>query len=175
MRFTAIFAASALACQPVMAQTQMAPCITPKQAASLAGYALPSVISGTTKRCDTALTEKSFLKTNGPALAQRYATRKTETWPAAKAAFLAMSKGKDDASKIFSQLPDTSLREMVDVVLEGMIAQEIPVGECGKIDNFVRLLAPLPPENTAELVALMVGMATAEKAIKPGKLAICKG
>ena len=175
MRLAAILAASALAIQPTMAQAQDAPCITPAQAASLAGYALPSVISGTTKRCDTALSDKSFLKTSGPALAQRYATRKTETWPAAKAAFLVMSKGKEGADKIFSQLPDASLREMVDVVLEGMIAQEIPIGEWGKIDNFVRLLAPLPPEDTAELVALMIGMATAEKVVKPGKLAICKG
>lgn len=173
MRLAAILAV-ALASQPVVAQAQDAPCISPQQAASLAGYALPSVISGTTKRCDTNLPAKSFLKTNGPALAERYATRKAETWPAAKSAFLAMSKGKDDASKIFSQLPDSSLREMLDVILEGMIAQEIPLGECAKIDNFVRLLAPLPPENTAELVALMVGMATADK-VKPGKLAICKG
>jgi hypothetical protein len=175
MRFAALVAAAALACQPVMAQAQSAPCITAKQAASLAGYALPSVIAGTTKRCDANLPAQSFLKTNGPALAQRYATRKTETWPEARAAFLAMSKGKDDASKIFSQLPDASLRDMVDVVLEGMIAQEIPLTECSKIDNFVRILAPLPPENTAELVALLIDLGTSSKPAKPGKLAICKG
>jgi hypothetical protein len=174
MRFAAILAATAFAFQPALANAQASPCITPQQAASLAGYALPSVITGTTKRCETTLSPKSFLKTSGPALAERYATRKAETWPAAKAAFLAMSNGKDDASKIFAQLPDESLREMIDVVLEGMIVQEIPIGECGKIDNFVRLLAPLPPENTAELVALLVGMAPAVKASKPGKLAICK-
>lgn len=174
MRFAPIFVAAALAGQPALAQAQQAPCITPQQASSLAGYALPSVISGTTKRCDSSLSSKSFLKTNGSALAARYAARKAETWPEARAAFLAMSKGKDDASKIFSQLPDSSLREMVDVVLEGMITQEIPVGECSKIDNFVRLLAPLPPENTAELVALLVSMGTANK-VKPGKLAVCKG
>lgn len=176
MRFAAtVAAAAAIAFQPVVAKAEEAPCITPKQAASLAGYALPSVISGTTKRCETSLSAQSFLKTGGSALAQRYATRKAETWPAAKAAFLAMSKGKDEASKVFTQLPDSSLREMVDVVLEGMIAQEIPVEDCSKIDNFVRLLAPLPPENTAELVVLMIGMATAKKVTKPGKLAICRG
>ena len=174
MRIAAIVAAAAFAFQPALAKAVEAPCITPVQAASLAGYALPSVISGTTKRCSTTLSEKSFLKANGSALAERYASRKTENWPAAKAAFLAMSKGKEGADKVFSQLPDSSLREMVDVVLEGMIVQEIPIGECGKIDNVVRLLAPLPPENTVELVALMIGMATADKA-KPGKLAICRG
>jgi hypothetical protein len=175
MRVLIPFAAAAFACQPVVAQAQDAACLSPKQAASLASYALPSVISGTTKRCATTLPGNSFLKTSGETLAKRYATRKTENWPAAKAAFLTMSSGKDDASKVLAQLPDDSLREMIDVILEGMIAQEIPLGECGKIDNFVRLLAPLPPENTAELVALTVSLATDKQPAKPGKLAICKG
>jgi hypothetical protein len=63
---------------------------------------------------------------------------------------------------------------MLDVVLEGMVAQEIPVTDCSKVDNFVRLLAPLPAENTAELVVMMVSLATNDKPAKPGKLAICK-
>lgn len=174
MRYPAILAAAAFACQPVLASAQDPACLSPKQAASLASYALPSVITGATKRCAATLSGTSYLKSNGSALAKRYSERKADSWPAAKAAFLAMSKGKDDATKVFSQLSDDSLREMLDVVLEGMVAQEIPVGECGKIDNFVRLLAPLPPENTAELVALMVGLASNSKPAKAGKLAICK-
>ncbi|MBM3595630.1 MAG: hypothetical protein FJX31_07595, partial [Alphaproteobacteria bacterium] len=62
MRFAAFVTATVFACQPVMAQAQSAPCITPKQAASLAGYALPSMIAGTTKRCDANLPAQSFLK-----------------------------------------------------------------------------------------------------------------
>ncbi|MCB2063037.1 MAG: hypothetical protein KDE25_06195 [Novosphingobium sp.] len=174
MRFAAILAAAALVSHPVMAQSEANSCLTPKQAGSLAGYALPSVITGATKRCATALPEKSYLRTDGSALAKRYATRKDETWPAAKAAFLTMSKSKDGTDKFLSQLPDSSLREMVDVVLEGMIVQEIAVNDCGKIDNIVRLLAPLPPGNTAELVVLLVGMAPESKAEKPSKLSICK-
>ncbi|MCB2047149.1 MAG: hypothetical protein KDE32_02850 [Novosphingobium sp.] len=174
MRFPAILAAAAFACQPTLASAQDTACLTSKQAGSLASYALPSVISGATKRCSTSLSDKSYLKSSGSALAKRYSVRKDENWPAAKSAFLAMSKGKDGADKVFSQLPDDSLKEMVDVVIEGLVTQEIPVEECSKIDNFVRVLSPLPPENTAELVVLLVGLAPAAKAKKPGKLSICE-
>ena len=174
MRIAAILAAAAFAIQSTAAQAGEASCLTSKQADSLAGYALPSVISGAAKRCSATLTDSSYLKTHGPALAERYAARKDATWPSAKAAFLTMSKGRDGADKIFSTLPDSSLREMVDVVFEGLVAQEIPVDGCDKIDNFVRILAPLPPENTAELVVLLIGLSPAAKSGKPGKLAICK-
>ncbi len=174
MRLAAILAATALTIQPTVARAEESSCLTSKQAGSLAGYALPSVISGAAKRCSATLTDTSFLKTDGPALAERYAARKDATWPAAKTAFLAMSKGNEGAGKIFSSLPDSSLREMVDVVFEGMVAQQIPVDDCDKIDNFVRILAPLPPKNTAELVVLLIGLSTASKSEKPGKLAICK-
>lgn len=175
MRLPALLVAAAIALQPTLSHAAETTCLTEKQAALLAGYALPSVITGATKRCSASLNGQSFLKANGPELAKRYSARKDETWPAAKSAFLTISKGKDDASKVFGQLSDSSLREMLDVVLEGMVAQEIPVTDCGKVDNFVRLLAPLPAENTAELVVMMVGLATEDKPAKPGKLALCKG
>jgi hypothetical protein len=173
MRLLATFALAALACQPAMAQAMQPSCLSAKQAASLAGYALPSVITGTTKRCATALDGTSYLKANGDALASRYAQRKDANWPEAKAAFLQMSRGKDDASNVLGQLPDESLRPMLDVILEGMVAQEIPLTDCGKIDSFVRLLAPLPPENTAELIALAMGLVGKSDKARPGKMAIC--
>jgi hypothetical protein len=173
MRILAAIAVAAVTCQPVLAKSAQSACISPKQAEGLMGYALPSVIAGTSKRCAGTLANESFLKANGEALASRYAARKDANWPAAKDAFLTMSNGKDDASKVLRQLPDSSLREMIDVILEGMIVQEIPVSDCGKIDSFVRLLAPLPPENTAELLALTMSMVGNSKPAKPGAMAIC--
>jgi hypothetical protein len=38
----------------------------------------------------------------------------------------------------------------------------------------MRLLAPLPPENTAELLSTIVELAEADGKPKPGGLAICK-
>lgn len=173
MRILANVALALVACQPSVVAAMQPACMTPKQASALAAHALPSVITGTTKRCSATLTDSAFLKANGEDLAKRYATRKNDNWPDAKAAFLVMSSGKGDANKVFTQLPDDSLREMLDVILEGMVVQEIPVEDCGKIDKFVRLIAPLPPENTAELIVLAMGLAPKAVPPKPGMMAIC--
>lgn len=175
MRKFAGLATALLAIVPGIAHAQSSVCLTPKEFSSLAAYALPSAINGATKRCATTLAAGSFLKADGKALADRYASRKTANWPDAKAAFFKMSGDKAQTVEVLRSLPDNSLREMIDVILEGMVTQEIPLDRCGTIDNYVRLLAPLPPENTAELIALTVGLSTKAEAPKLGKLNICKG
>ncbi len=156
------------------AQAAGPPCLTKGEFSSLAGYALPSVIAGTAKRCSLTLDGKAFLSTDGAKLAQRYSARKAQSWPGAKAAFVKLSSEKPETKNVFAKLSDDSLREMLDVILEGMVSQEIPLEKCQTIDQFVRLLAPLPPENTAELIALTVGLATDSKPAKVGKLNLCQ-
>jgi hypothetical protein len=59
-----------------------------------------------------------------------------------------------------------------------MVSQQIPVERCSTIDKVVRLLAPLPPANMAELVSVMVGLGAKSdaegKPRKIGKLALCQ-
>jgi hypothetical protein len=47
---------------------------------------------------------------------------------------------------------------MVDGLIEGLVGQQIPPEKCAMIDQVIRLLSPLPPENTAELIALAAGL-----------------
>lgn len=180
MRSLSLFAAAALLAAPGIAHAAEPPCLTTTEFASLASFALPSVINGTTQRCSASLGANAFLPRSGAQLAQRYAERKTENWPAAKSAFLKLSGGEGDAAKILRDLPDNSLQGMLDSVLQGMVSQQIPVERCGTIDQVVRLLSPLPPANMAELVSVMVGLGTkSDAAGKPakgklGKLKICQ-
>lgn len=174
MRKFAGLATALLAIVPGIAHAQNSACLTPKEFSSLAAYALPGAINGATKRCAATLATGSFLKSDGQALADRYASRKTANWPDAKAAFFKISGDQQQTTDVLRSLPDNSLREMIDVILEGMVSQEIPLDKCGTIDNYVRLLAPLPPENTAELIALTVGLSTKAETPKVGKLNICK-
>ena len=174
MRLLPSIAAASLTVTPAMAQSAE-PCLTPAEFSALAGYAMPSVIAGATKRCATTLDGQSYLVRQGTALATRYATHKGTSWPMAKTAFLKFTaKGDSKADAILTGLPDNTLQQMLDGVVEGMVAQEIPLQDCSTIDNFVRLLAPLPPENTAELIGLAVGLASkGEKAGKASKVNIC--
>lgn len=154
-------------------QAAEAPCLTPAEFTSLATYGLPSVISGVTQRCASTLPAGAWLPENGTPLAARYAAAKPGAWPGAKAAFMKLGASKRDGADLFSKLPDRSLQPMVDGLIEGLIGQQIPLQRCQTIDRVVRLLSPLPPENTAELIALAAGLGAKSGAEASGKLKLC--
>lgn len=172
MRRLTSLCAAILALCPSLAQAAQ-PCLTPAEASSLTAYALPSAIAGTAKRCAPTLGNSAFLRTGGTELASRYAARKAQNWPAAKAAFLKMG-AKDQGAAMLASLPDPSLQQMVDAFVEGMVAQNIPLDRCGEIDRIVGLLAPLPAQNTAELIAVVFGLAGSSGKAKNDVFAICK-
>lgn len=167
-------AAMALTALPGLAQAAEPPCLTTNEFTSLATYGLPSVIKGVTDRCGPSLPAGAWLPRNGAPLASRYASSKPAAWPGAKAAFMKLgSNGKAETADIFRKLPDASLQPMVDGLIEGLVGQEIPLQRCTVIDRVVRLLAPLPPENTAELIALAAGLGSKNGGEKAGKLKLC--
>jgi hypothetical protein len=172
-RFTA-FAAALLAAMPAIAQAAEPPCLSPAEFTSLADYALPSIISGTSQRCSSTLAPNAYLRRNGAQLIERYAERRPAVWPAAKAAFLKLSATTNaDADTVIRSMPDASLQQMLDGLLTGMVAQQVPLDRCGTIDQLIGLLAPLPPQNTAELIALAVGLGAKTGHAKLGAISIC--
>lgn len=166
--------AIALVALPGLAQAAEPPCLTAAEFTGVASYALPSVITGTTLRCSATLPSNSYLRNNGTQLAARYAANKPSAWPVAKAAFLKMSTAEDQgAGTMLTSLPDQSLQTMLDAVIEGAISQQIPTERCSTIDELVRVLAPLPAANTAELIALAVGLGAQSNKAKLGSLKLC--
>jgi len=174
MRQTAKVVLLALALLPGTARASEPPCLTAGEFTSLAGYALPSVIGGTVQRCSTALPADAFLKRSGGELAQRYAANKAGNWPEAKAVFFKLGgTGNAEAANAMRTLPDTTLQLMLDGLIEGMVAQNLPSDRCGAVDRVVRLLSPLPPENTAELIALAAGLGAKSGKAKVGAFSLC--
>ncbi len=168
------FLGIALVAAPGLAQGAEPPCLTAREFTDLSSYALPSIISGTAERCAASLAPGAFLPRNGRALALRYAAAKPAAWPGAKAAFLKLSGGANsDTANLFKNLPDAKLQPLVDTLVEGLISQQVPPERCRTIDTAVRLLAPLPPQNTAELIALAVGLGSRTGGGKLGKLTLC--
>jgi hypothetical protein len=166
--------ALALAIAPGVAHAAEPPCLTAREFTDLSSYALPSIITGTAQRCSAALGPEAFLKRGGHALAARYTAAKPAAWPGAKAAFVKLSGGiHADALGVFKALPDDKLQPMVDTLVEGLIAQQVPVERCRAIDTAVRLLAPLPAQNTAELIALAVGLGSRSGGGRLGQISIC--
>jgi len=174
MRRTTLALAVALAALPGFARAAEPPCLTAAEFTSLASYGLPSIIKGATERCAATLPAGAWLKQNGTQLSVRYAAAKPRAWPSAKLAFLKLGgSGGKDAVDAFKSLPDATMQLMVDGLIEGMIGQQLPTDRCATVDRVVRLMAPLPPENTAELIALAAGLGARSGQAKTGKFSLC--
>lgn len=167
-------AAVALTLAPTLAQAAEPPCLAPGEFTALAEYALPSMINGTTQRCSSALGANAYLPRQGSQLAQRYAERRSAAWPGAKAAFLKLSATTNsDANNLIRTLPDASMQQMLASLMEGIVAQQVPLDRCTTIDRVIGLIAPLPAQNTAELIALAVGLGAKTGRAKVGAISIC--
>jgi hypothetical protein len=156
----------AMAAEPV--------CLTKKEATALIAYALPQAINGTAKRCAPSLPADAFLRRQGPQLATRYAGQKNRYWPQAKPAFMKTlgAEGSGSANMV-ANLPDETVRQLADVFVEGFVSQRIAPKSCTKLDLAIDLLSPLPPENTAGLIALTLEVASTADP-KLGKVALCR-
>jgi len=167
-------AAIALSVAPGIAMAAEPACLTSAEFTALSSYALPNISTGAAQRCAATLPADAFLKRSGDSLARRYADGKPAAWPAAKAAFLKMGgAGNPDALNLIKSLPDATLQQLVDTTIQGIIAQRLPTEQCGMVDRVTRLLSPLPPENTAELIALAAGLGSRSGTAKVGSLRIC--
>jgi len=180
MRTFIIAAAAVLIAAPGVVRAAEPPCLAKSEFIDLAGFTLPSLIGGAKARCGPVLGPEVFLPTGEEELVERYAARQDTTWPGAMAAFLKISSKTDGkANDILKQLPEETLKDMLTLMIEGMVSQEIPTEMCGSIDEFARLLSPLPAENTAELISLILALASKPKPDGSGKstigkLAICR-
>ncbi|MCW1403291.1 hypothetical protein OKA06_13535 [Novosphingobium sp. MW5] len=148
-------------------------CLTPREATAVASYALPAVISGTSQRCGPVLGKDAYLTKEGAKLAARYSARKAAVWPEAKAALLKVG-GAGEMTEAVRKLPDATVQPLVDSLVTGLVVEQMPTDRCSPVDRALWLLSPLPPENTAELIALSLGLMAQGKNPRIGKIAICK-
>ncbi|MFM5908537.1 MAG: hypothetical protein ACKOPO_13285 [Novosphingobium sp.] len=161
-----------LASSQVAAAAQ-APCLTPREATAVASYALPSVIAGTSQRCAATLGKDAYLTREGTKLSSRYAARKSAAWPEARAALLKVG-GAGEVTETVRKLPDSAVQPLVDSLVTSLVVENMPTDRCSPVDRALWLLSPLPPENTAELIALSLGLLAQGQNPRIGKIAICK-
>ena len=141
------------------------PCLTEAEAQALISAVLPDVFQQVGRVCSSALPQQAMLRGGLPALVARYQAPADLAWPQALAAFAKIG-GKDVAG-----LDPRLLRPMVGPMLATTIADDIKPGDCPTINRAVELMAPLPPANTAGLVALLAS--AADKGKQDSPLPIC--
>lgn len=169
-------AAAVLVAMPAQAAQEAAqPCLSAADVQALAVYALPSAMDGLIERCSPQLAADGFLRRQGPALVASYKRGKQAAWPRARRALLQVASEKDPKSiDLIATMPDEALQPFVESMIGGMVATQLKPEQCGAAERVVRLLAPLPAANMAELAGLLFQLGATGKQ-KAGGLAVCKG
>ena len=172
-----VAAAAAMPAQAAAAQAAQAQCMSPAEVRALATFAMPSVLTGLIDHCAPEVGATGFMSTQGRNLIASYAMHKDSAWPTARKAFFRLAGSKSDSSEatdMMAKMPDAALQPFVEGMIGGMIGSKLKPGQCVIADKMMRLLAPLPPENTSELLATILELTGADKKSGPGGLAICK-
>ena len=150
----AIVAAIALA-TPAAAQ----PCLTAREAETIALVALPDLIRTTGEICAAQLPATSLMRRDsGPFLA-KYQAAADRAWPDAR---LAIAKLSEPTVAVLLQ--SDYARPVLTALLVPLLVGRIAPSDCPTIDRFATLVEPLPPRNTAGLVVTTLQFLKREKA-----------
>ncbi|WP_421847044.1 hypothetical protein [Novosphingobium sp.] len=158
-----------------VAVAQEPACLTEHEVTSLVTYALPVVMDGAMKTCRPQLSPQGYFATQGSSLVQRYAALKGAAWPEARAAMLKLGGNDAKLKDVVSNLSDEALQPFAEGLVSAVVTKGIKPDQCKAIERATRLLSPLPPENTAELVTFILVVADKPKAgsAKKSDLPIC--
>jgi hypothetical protein len=111
---------------------------------------MPNVLSAVQQRCAATLPATSFLKTQGPALLERYKADATAASAQGSGALMQMF-----GSKMPSSMNPAALMGFVGELTRSMVAGKVKTEDCANVDHAVEALAPLPANNLASLVTLI--------------------
>ncbi|MGN3973223.1 hypothetical protein [Tsuneonella sp. SYSU-LHT278] len=155
----------------VQAQTTAA-CLTEREVAQMAIYAVPSLVEGVRGKCAGRLASTGFLATRGDAFAAKYAALQGETWPVAKSAILKFvsgsAKGRNaDTLAMVAALPDESVRPLVDGMIAQKIGESVQPDHCRNVERGMQLVSVMNPRDSGAMVAFVMAIA------KPKSSPIC--
>lgn len=164
--FAALAAAAALI--PAEAQAQQAAakaCLTEREVAQMAIYAVPSVVEGVRGKCAAKLSKSGFLATKGNEFAAKYAALQNETWPVAKAGVLKfVGTPKTGAAKandpiaMFAALPDDAVRPLVDAMIAQKIGEAVKPEHCVNVERGMQLASVMNPRDSGAMIAFVMAM-----------------
>jgi hypothetical protein len=144
--------AAALPCAGIAQAAK--PCMTRDEAQNLMAFAMPDLISGIAAQCKPHLSDDAFLTKSGSDLVARYRTNGNAAWPKAKKAMFKMI-GDDSMA---AALPDDVTKGLLTAGITAAMSKDFKSEDCNSISDIVETLAPLPPQNMASLISLILEM-----------------
>lgn len=134
------------------AHAQSKNCLTHGEATAMIGYALPDLLGGLRNKCKASLPGDAFLTVRSAELEGLYRVQANALWPQAKVAFIKMVAGDE----MMTKLSDAALRPFLSETFAVAITEEIEPNDCPTVDGVVEMLAPLPPQNLARLIGIIL-------------------
>lgn len=168
----AFLAAATLATPAVAAP----PCLTAREAETVALVALPDLIRTAGQVCSASLPKTSLLRRPSGTFIAKYQAAADRAWPDARLAIAKLSE-----PTVALLLQSDYARPVLTALLVPLLVGRITPADCPTIDRFATLVEPLPPRNTAGLVVTTLQFLKREKARGNGAVAdlpdlpVCKG
>jgi hypothetical protein len=160
-----ILIAALLAAAP--AEPAKRSCLTEAQLEDLTFFALPPMLDGLATKCGPSLPADAYVLNGGRALARTLEPEGLRRFAGANSALGAMGSSKlppgISASTAIGLLRDTAATELF-----GKLTPE----DCVRANRLAELLSPLPSDNLAGLIAVIIELGVADGKRKTS-LAIC--
>jgi hypothetical protein len=129
-------------------------CVSERQASAFMSYVLPDVLASVGKVCAASLPASALLRDGLAPMVAKYRVIGDAAWPDAKSVVTQIM------GKSVKGVDPEILKPLVATMMAPAITEKLKPSDCGRINHILSLLAPLPPENTAELVALLYDLGT---------------
>ncbi|MCP9223264.1 hypothetical protein MKP08_10930 [Erythrobacter sp. LQ02-29] len=138
--------------------------LDPAQVSSAVRYAMPLALDGLYASCASSLPPKAYLLLHRDGLKTRFTKASEGTWSQARGLIMQLmdKKGGEDLS-FMKNMPDDAMKPFVDAMVTQLVAEEIEPAQCVDIDRVMEQLDPLPAENLANLVGVVVDLAMKEE------------
>ncbi len=149
-------------------QAQAGPvCVSQDDLTDAVIYAMPVLTDSFRAKCSAELPADGFMATRGDAFVAPYVERQDASWPGTARVLTVFATRKDGSNggslaglaDLFETLDPETARPFVDAVIGTMIAKELKLEDCTKVERGIALLAPLPPENVGGLVTFIMDLA----------------
>lgn len=169
-RFSKLVVTAASLAIPVQVSAQE--CIQPAEAQALMHFAMPDVLDGVMKQCQPHLAPTGFVAKSGAGMVARYRDGSDAKWPLAKTAFFKIA-GKDATGMTMKAMPDSVLKGLISFGITAKATNEISSDNCGRVERLMEALSPLPPENTATVITLLLEIGAPKDSKGKSDLSIC--
>lgn len=155
--FQSIAAALAIAAIALPVAAQDRPQLSETEINAVALYSMPHAFRALQTRCAAQLPADAYIRTQGDALGTRLDRASRGRFPAARAALTRLVTSENpQMATLLAQLPAENIEPLAREMIAGKVQSEVNLGDCARYNRVLELLDPLPPENLASLMGVLV-------------------